>query len=112
MALPLLRGAWTATKLVGRSLKSKKGRKSLRKATGNVGKIGVKRGAAGVTKLKSSKKYTSVKGKEKEIRTALGMRGKGKINRARRAVQGPVGYASAGAIIVGGSNSNNDKYYS
>ena len=112
MVLPLVRGAWTATKLVGRSLKSKKGRKSLRKATGKVGTIGVTRGAAGVQKIKGSKKYINIKSREKKIRQAVGMTGKGKLNRVRRAVQGPIGYASAGAIVVGGSKDNNNKYYS
>ena len=113
MVLPAaLRGAWTATKLVGRSLKTKGGRKSLKKASGKVGTIGVQKTAKGVQKVKSSPKYTGIKSREKAIRTAMGMTGKGKINRARRAVQGPIGYASAGAIIFGGSNNNKDKYHS
>ena len=113
MVLPAaLRGAWTATKLAGRSLKTKRGRKSLKKASGKIGTIGLQKTAKGVHKVKSLPKYTGIKSREKAIRDALGMTGKGKINRARRAAQGPIGYVTAGAVVFGGSNKNNDKYHS
>ena len=67
------------------------------------GRMAVK-GKKKVKKVKATKGYASAKTKESSIRGAVGLKGSGKLNKVRRKVQGPVGYASIGAAAFSGGD--------
>ena len=64
----------------------------------------LKKGKRKVRKVKKTPTYAAVKTKESSVRGALGMKGSGRLNKVRRKVQGPVGYASIGAAAFSGGD--------
>ena len=67
------------------------------------GRLAVK-GRRKVKKVKSTKTYASMKAKESAIRGSAGLKGTGRLNKIRRKVQGPIGYASIGAAAFSGGD--------
>ena len=64
----------------------------------------LKKGKRKVRKVKKTPTYAAAKTKESSVRGALGMKGSGRLNKVRRKVQGPVGYASIGAAAFSGGD--------
>jgi|TARA_B110000211_G_scaffold153591_1_gene174423 hypothetical protein len=64
----------------------------------------LKKGKRKVRKVKKTPTYAAAKTKESNVRGALGMKGSGRLNKVRRTVQGPVGYASIGAAAFSGND--------
>ena len=64
----------------------------------------LKKGKRKVRKVKKTPTYAAAKTKESNVRGALGMKGSGRLNKVRRKVQGPVGYASIGAAAFSGGD--------
>ena len=64
----------------------------------------LKKGKTKVRKVKKTPTYAAAKTKESSVRGALGMKGSGRLNKVRRTVQGPVGYASIGAAAFSGND--------
>jgi|TARA_R100001460_G_scaffold4638_4_gene13005 hypothetical protein len=64
----------------------------------------LQKGKRKVRKMKKSPTYAKVKAKESSVRGAAGLKGSGRLNKARRAVQGPVGYAALGAAAFSGDD--------
>ncbi len=64
----------------------------------------LKKGKRKVRKVKKTPTYATAKTKESSVRGALGMKGSGRLNKVRRKVQGPVGYASIGAAAFSGGD--------
>ena len=75
------------------------GRKTARKVF-----KGKKKAGAKISRVKGTKTYAKTKTKESSVRGALGMKGSGRLNKVRRKVQGPVGYASIGAAAFSGGD--------
>ena len=64
----------------------------------------LKKGKRKVRKVKKTGTYASMKAKESAIRGSAGLKGTGRLNKVRRKVQGPVGYASIGAAAFSGND--------
>jgi len=64
----------------------------------------LQKGKRKVRKVKKTPTYAAAKTKESSVRGALGMKGSGRLNKVRRKVQGPVGYASIGAAAFAGGD--------
>jgi len=64
----------------------------------------LKKGKRKVRKVKKTGTYASMKAKESAIRGSAGLKGTGRLNKVRRKVQGPVGYASIGAAAFSGGD--------
>tara|TARA_R100000231_G_C5308473_1_gene159698 strand:+ start:293 stop:532 length:240 start_codon:yes stop_codon:yes gene_type:complete len=67
------------------------------------GRLAVK-GRKKVRKVKGTKTYAKVKAKESSVRGAAGLKGSGRLNKIRRKVQGPAGYAALGAAVFSGDD--------
>ena len=62
---------------------------------------------SGKPSAKTGERYLpekAIKTKESSVRGALGMKGSGRLNKIRRTVQGPIGYASIGAAAFSGGD--------
>jgi len=64
----------------------------------------LQKGKRKVRKVKKTPTYAAAKTKESNVRGVLGMKGSGRLNKVRRTVQGPVGYASIGAAAFSGND--------
>jgi len=64
----------------------------------------LQKGKRKVRKVKKTGTYASMKAKESAIRGSAGLKGTGRLNKVRRKVQGPIGYASIGAAAFSGGD--------
>lgn len=64
----------------------------------------LQKGKRKVRKMKKSPTYAKVKAKESSVRGAAGLKGSGRLNKIRRKVQGPAGYAALGAAVFSGDD--------
>ena len=64
----------------------------------------LQKGKRKVRKVKKTPTYAKVKAKESSIRGATGLKGSGRLNKIRRKVQGPAGYAALGAAVFSGDD--------